>query len=1421
VGQYEHHTGTIEKGVKVSHIGRNTEIPSSRAGCLTVRGGLLRAGGSGAPSVRPRLTVVALGLVLLVLLVPSVASAHFVRPFVRQITETPLTGAGEVTAGSDVVESVVTVGGAFAVGEEIEGEGIPAGTTILFVGSGKLSGVLILSAEAEETVVSDTLTIKHPFNGPEGIAVDGEEDLWVLEGGNSLYEFGPSGAYRETLQPPSLNGAESVAIGPAGAMYISSTHRNGERQLEIFSKSGVLEKTFRPPGGLEWRLAVDNSTDPLDPSAGDLYVSGSDLEGTRLQRFSAAGEPEPWEHFKASKGCACTVSGNEIILANSSGEGGSVAVDPVNGDILVDSNRVVHEFTPGGELVREITGEEATGVDGGQGFYGEQGSSINGLAVDPTNGDMLVFLEVGTGSAPVGGVDEFNPEGAFVGQIAEADGQPLSGAGFGLAVDAHGDVYVVNSGMGGPHAVDEFAAGHFVPRLRLAAATQSRPASVVLNGSVDAEYDLNPDREPVTDCRFEYVSEAAFQKTGFEDLSSGGEVPCEHPDAGEIPRSEVYTAVHALVSEHVESGVTYRYRLSATISGGPLGGTEQSAPLTFTAAHAPAVSGTAVSGVTSAFAQFSGDVAPLGADTTYEFQYLTEVQFRANGGSWVGPDAPASAPAAPVDIGSGGEAGDLTEAVVQRVGGLEPETTYRYRLLASNEAGVSEGEVGEKGGEVVHLFTTEPVASGGLPDGRAYELVTPADKGGAQDMFGETFRGEEESADRGVASESGDQFMLSTAAAFGPFPASGLNVDVFSRHPSGDDPEREEWGFSSLVSPTLGIQSLGADLEALGSVIDPSDFSRVAINDSVGQFASALGDADAVLLGSPGGPYTMLHKDQFNHAVLPGTGTGFPQETTFVVGGSRDLGVLVLRSNNGALAEGGLCAGDVCSPPVYNLYEWVDGELKPLDLKSDGEPVGSCGAVLGGGDRVGERGTADGAVSEDGSKVFFTAPIPLEEAYHEEFGGSKGCPTRAGGKVANPAQLYVRSGEETVEVSAPEKGAPEHSAEYEAHYARAAEDGSRVFFSSEGELTANDAGIHDNELYEYDTETGKLTRVSAGVSGHAAGGVLFDTGNSEKAVTVSSDGSHVYFVAQGVLAPANAEGGAPVEGQDNLYVYDAVTGHTAFIAPAFVRQEGAEGAVAESGEATSDGRFLLFRSGSEVTPGAGAGQLYRYDADTEGVVCVSCNPGGSAAGSVSLPAVIEKEPQNLAAHSISEDGSYVFFDTSASLVPRDTDGVLDVYEWHEGRISLLSSGQDSLPSYFLGASANGANVFFGTHARLVPADTDSQGDVYDARICTASERCIEPAPAREGLCEGDACSHPAQAPNDATPASLTFAGAGDLAPPAPSATVRAKTCAKPKKLSHGKCVTAKPKRRKTKAKPGGRKTAAKRVTRSEKRGKRS
>jgi hypothetical protein len=231
---------------------------------------------------------------------------------------------------------------------------------------------------------------------------------------------------------------------------------------------------------------------------------------------------------------------------------------------------------------------------------------------------------------------------------------------------------------------------------------------------------------------------------------------------------------------------------------------------------------------------------------------------------------------------------------------------------------------------------------------------------------------------------------------------------------------------------------------------------------------------------------------------------------------------------------------------------------------------------------------------------------------------------------------------------------------------------------------------------------------------------------------------------------------------------------------------------------TRDGQFLLFGD-------------YRYDADqpvsASNPVCVMCNPDGS--GPIPSASFTRStnpfDPAGRANRGISENGEYVFFDTKESLVPQATNGAIDVYEWEadgagscieaQGCISLISSGQDSHNSYFLGSSAyvnakgetvEGGNVFFGTHAQLVPQDTDEEGDLYDARIDGGFVTTTGAGP-----CEGDACENPPPAPIDQTPASLTFSGAGDVTgEPPPPPTVEKKTvkCAKGKRLSGGRCV---------------------------------
>ena len=529
-----------------------------------------------------------------------------------------------------------------------------------------------------------------------------------------------------------------------------------------------------------------------------------------------------------------------------------------------------------------------------------------------------------------------------------------------------------------------------------------------------------------------------------------------------------------------------------------------------------------------------------------------------------------------------------------------------------------------------------------------------------------------------------------------------------------------------------------------------------------------------------------------------------------------------------------------------DLYEWSAGRqcLLLVNVRSESEGgglVSECGAALGQGSTL--AGSSHGAVSGDGSEIFFTAPDPTAEG--------PDC-WRVSGTVDDNTfapQVYMRFEERavgepegalsTVEVSAPGQGV-RPSATYPAVFAGASEDGSRVFFVTRTELTrrAVEMGTQGLELYEYDVNGSeeaanwwerRLVLVSAGEMEGVNGGAA-------NVLAISADGSTVYFNGTGELTPGSDEG---------LYRFDTATGKTTRVGQGDAYPEGSVGLnVSANYYTTRDGRFLLFASAGDVTGYAshGVSELYRYDADSpmsQGVpgvqdnpVCVSCNPNGApplAGSEFTRSSFVDGNPSGTAPRPISEeggegpqmgrnDGSYVFFDTAESLVPQATNGKVDVYEWEtdgmgscrevSGCVSLVGSGQDPLSSFFLDSSENGSNVFFGTHARLVPQDTDTEGDLYDARICEPENGnpCIQPPSAESKQCEGDACDNPPPAPIEQTPAMLTFSGPGNPpATPEPKPEVK-KTCPKGKKLSHGKCARNESRRTVSKSKKPSRPT---------------
>jgi hypothetical protein len=188
--------------------------------------------------------------------------------------------------------------------------------------------------------------------------------------------------------------------------------------------------------------------------------------------------------------------------------------------------------------------------------------------------------------------------------------------------------------------------------------------SAVLGGSVD------PNGVAVSECMFEYGSGPSY----------GASAPCSpSPGSGNSP-----VAVSAAVGG-LSPGTTYHFRLVARNAGG----TAATGDATFATtgqAPAPAVATSQPSAVSQQAATLNATVNPNGVTVSdCHFDYGTSGGYGA------------SAPCSP-SPGSGTAA----VAVAAALGGLSPNTTYHFRVVATSSAGT--GASGDA------TFTTPPLA---------------------------------------------------------------------------------------------------------------------------------------------------------------------------------------------------------------------------------------------------------------------------------------------------------------------------------------------------------------------------------------------------------------------------------------------------------------------------------------------------------------------------------------------------------------------------------------------------------------------------------------------------------------------------------------------------------------------------------------
>ena len=705
----------------------------------------------------------------------------------------------------------------------------------------------------------------------------------------------------------------------------------------------------------------------------------------------------------------------------------------------------------------------------------------------------------------------------------------------------------------------------------------------------------------------------------------------------------------------------------------------------------------------------------------------------------------------------------------------------------------------------------------GLSECRAYEMVSPLEKQNHDAINPDPAYGYT------VVSPAGSAVGWASQGSYADpentdTPSTTSNPYVAQRSPSG-------WLTASVIAPASLIEAPGVLFGGPPAVLlSPDLLAEASCGLRTLGGEGTHGTNVACALRASAGAWMLTP----SYPTLSGT----VAETTGLFGASSDLSDMVFGVKNAGTQ---LLVSDALPPCSYvnydvegceGLYEIVglgtaSPELRLVDVANNGEKIGPESVTSLGSATPGTlAGTAYQAVSADGSKIYFTA-TPVG-----------GVPT-----------VYARiAGTETVAVSEPPtaqcSGACAEAPRQEAIYQGASADGAEVFFTTKEPLVNADTD-ETTDLYEYDfakPPAERMIQISGGGEGDLTPGHGAEVAG---VVSVSKDGSHVYFIADGVLTTLpNGVGQTATPGGANLYGYDTETGETKFVGTV-----SAEDVTELTGgcektphsqlllcerklaQSTPDGNVLVFNTSAKLIAAgpeadtSGAEQVYRYDFQTGDLLRVSIShdrfgdngnmPGMEATIAPvndtrggALPAVNDTN------RAVSENGEEIVFATAEQLQADDINGAAnqscrlgssskagcEVYVWHEcaggacadgehGEVNMISDGVHPAGAGHQAISASGRDIFFETDERLVGQDTDELGDIYDARIDGGF-----PGPTSEPSCSGETCQgSPSALPSVGSSGTASFTGGGNLTPgstifPPPEEP-------KPKPLTQGQKLT--------------------------------
>ncbi|MGA8746209.1 MAG: hypothetical protein WB507_10135 [Solirubrobacterales bacterium] len=653
--------------------------------------------------------------------IPTGTTIKAVGPGTLTLSQLPtITATGvSLTAGSNQVTGLTTSTGAFSVGELIQGVGLPANTTITAIGPGTLE----LSSLPTESASAVSLSAALPYNAPPPTLQGALEGLSTIGIGNvSVTE--EAGVYIVTfvqaLGKTDVKQITAEASGLTGGTATVTTAAPGTAgyDVEKFNEKGefllMFGKDVNKHGNTEAERDVCTKSEECQPGEPAEGPGALELPSV-LAVDNSCNQQEP-----PLTGVACE------------------AFDPSVGDVYVADrgDNLVSKFDASGHIIT------SWGADGQK-----NGSDATDL---PNFGPLLDVAVNAEGDLYVTGAHysyslwRYTQAGAYIppAQGPRGNSETFFDGVFivpSFALDpSNGEVY---SAEAEPEAIghsecflcetlDTFGAGDLSGAAGIA--VDGASGNVYAANSTGNDVAVFADARPiVTILPPEEVTESAITLVGqiepagrgeitschFEygfDRSYGTTLPCSPPIPPNLPNSASEpTKVTAKITGLV-GGTQDHYRLVVTNSAEA---TRKSSDRTFITTQPPSIDGLRAEDLTATTAQLIAKVNPNGLDTTYKVEYGVTTQY-----GQVAPEHEVTL-----------EASNSDQTVEIPLSNLTPNVVYHYTLVATNEDGTTIAED--------HTFNFYPPScpnenvrqqsqANYLPDCRAYELVSPGNAGG-------------------------------------------------------------------------------------------------------------------------------------------------------------------------------------------------------------------------------------------------------------------------------------------------------------------------------------------------------------------------------------------------------------------------------------------------------------------------------------------------------------------------------------------------------------------------------------------------------------------------------------------------------------------------------------------------------------------